>query len=431
MRNLVICAALLTTALAAAEDSRSGKKHPVYLSFFIHCEASPIRGVPVDVQTEPYSGEGVLPRNQYLDKILDVCERYGIKFEFAVTPIFAQQLREDRPDIIQRIKRMKLPISRYPSIAGHVLPAPVGDMRHMPGMLLQQLRNREIDWDEYIRQEWTAETRTLVPAWRLKGDRVIVDNPHRGTPMKLDDLPRYRIPREDRRLYGGALALAEVFGVTPLPVFPPIFQGDQVEPRRLTPVLKALGMMSFEPSTHPFQAFSAPIRATDPKMVSWFVKHFPVDKPLHADSGFGYTHDYVGKHVGLNVNEDIIRYAVEHPDEYRIVWPDPEGRQWTPENSPEEFFKRTYGVSSLKEVREMAPPVRKVREIDPSIPIREVSRERPSKGEGWRDKLLYALSELGVSSETTLPDFLRPVKHWVSGEQVRAAAQSIVDDTEF
>ena len=67
----------------------------------------------MDVQYEPYSGEGVLPRNQYLDEILDVCEEHGIKFEFAVTPFFAQQLREDRPDIIERIKRMKLPISRY------------------------------------------------------------------------------------------------------------------------------------------------------------------------------------------------------------------------------------------------------------------------------------------------------------------------------
>ena len=125
-------------------------------------------------QYEPYSGEGVLPRNQYLDKILDVCEKYGIKFEFAVTPLFAQQLREDRPDIIERIVRMKLPISRYPAIAGHVLPAPVGEMRDMPGMLLSQLRNREISWDEYIVNEWLAETRTLVPSWRFEGNRVVI-----------------------------------------------------------------------------------------------------------------------------------------------------------------------------------------------------------------------------------------------------------------
>ena len=146
----------------------------------------------MDVQTEPYSGEGILPRNQYLDKILDVCERNGIKFEFAITPVYAQQLRVDRPDIIARIKRMKLPVTRYPSIAGHVLPAPVGEIRDMPGMLLAQLRNREVSWEEYIRNEWIAETRTLIPTWRLEGKRVIIDNPRAGTPKVLPAWPSAR-----------------------------------------------------------------------------------------------------------------------------------------------------------------------------------------------------------------------------------------------
>ena len=84
-------------------------------------------------------------------------------------------------------------------------------------MQLQQLRNREISWEQYLANEWIAETRTLVPRWRLDGDRVIVHNPRAGTPMKLDELPEYRIPKEDRRLYGGTLALQEIFGVTPTP----------------------------------------------------------------------------------------------------------------------------------------------------------------------------------------------------------------------
>ena len=326
---------------------------------------------------------------------------------------------------------MKLPITRYPSIAGHVLPAPVGDMRHMPGMLLQQLRNREVSWEQYIRNEWIAETRTLTPAWRLDGNRVIVDNPRKGSPIKLDDLPAYRIPEEERRLFGGTLALQEAFGVIPLPVFPPIFKGDKVEERRLTPVLKALGMMSYEPSTQSFEAMNAPIRATNPKIADWFVKHFPVDRPLHADAGFAYTHDYVGRYIGLDIHEDMIKYAVEHPDEYRIVWPDPEERQWAAENSPLEFYKKTYGVSSLREVREMPAPVKKIREGDASIPVRRAGREYSSENDDWRKKLLFTLSELGVTSEANLPDFLRPRKRWVTGRQVRSAAKAIVEDTKF
>ena len=64
MFRLMACLAL--TVPGAAQEIRQSQ--PVYVSFFIHCESSPIRGVPVDVQYEPYSGQGI-------------------------TPLFAQQLR--------------------------------------------------------------------------------------------------------------------------------------------------------------------------------------------------------------------------------------------------------------------------------------------------------------------------------------------------
>lgn len=46
-----------------------------------------------------------------------------------------------------------------------------------------------------------------------------------------------------------------------------------------------------------------------------------------------------------------------------LAFPDPRARpdplcyQWKPENSPLAFFKRTYGVSSFKEILEMPCPV--------------------------------------------------------------------------
>ena len=407
------------------------KQQPVYVNFFIHCEASPIRGVPGDVQYEPYSGEGITPRNQYLDKILDLCEKYNFKFEFATTPLFAQQLREDRPEIIERIKRMRIPVSRYPSLGGHVLPSPIGELRYMPGMPLSQLRNRETSWDKYLENEWLAETRTLVPNWRFAGERLLIDNPRAGTPIKFEELPEYRMPKDERRLYGGTLALEEIFGVIPLSTFPPLFQSDsgRFAP---SPVQQALGMNSFQISRQPGEAFNAPFQATNRKMLTWFKEHFPVDVPLRADASYGYTHEYQGRHIGLNLYEELVQHIRAHPDEYKIVWPDPESVQYRPENRPTEFFKRTYGVSSLAEVREVGAPLARIRRIDSSIPIREATRSESFGRTGWQKQFLYTLSELGVTSGgDALPDFLRPKTEWVREVDVLAAARSVLDGTSF
>jgi len=433
LRNSIAACLLLSLALAVGGSAQEKRKsQPVYVTFFIHCESSPIRGVPVDVQYEPYTGQGITPRNQYIDKILDLCDRYKIKFEFATTPLFAQQLREDRPEVVERIKRMKLPISRYPAIAGHVLPPPIGEMREMPGMLLHQLRNRQTSWESYLENEWLVETRALTPSWRFQGERLVIDNPRAGTPLKLDELAQYRIPKDERRLYGGTLALEEVFDVIPLPTFPPLFKGEISTRFDGSAVQRALGMGAFQASRQPVEAFRAPFQAGDRKMLTWFKEHFPVYLPLRADAGFAYTHEYQGRYIGLNLHEDLIKYMVEHPDEYQIVWPDPEGVQYRAENRPLEFYKRTYGVNSLREVREMAAPLAKIRAIDPSIPIREATRPDKTSGGDWLKEKLFKLSELGVSSEgRSLPTFLRPKTERVKQEDVFAAARNLVEATRF
>ncbi|MBI3682876.1 MAG: hypothetical protein HY235_21085 [Acidobacteria bacterium] len=415
---------------AAAAAGAQTSSQPVYVSFFIHCEASPIRGVPMDVQFEPYSGQGMPPRHQYIDKILDLCERYRFKFELATTPLFAQQLREDRPEVIERIKRLKIPISRYPSIAGHVLPPPIGELRQMPGMRLHQLRNRQTSWERYLENEWLAETRTLVPGWRLEGERLILDNPRVGTPAALEELPEYRIPKDERRMYSGTLALEEVFDVIPLPAFPPLFQGDTTR-FNPSPVQRALGMNSFRPSVQPFAAFPAPFQAGDRRMLDWFKQHFPATHPLHADAAFMYTHDYQGRYIGLNLHEDLIQFILSHPDQYRIVWPDPEEVQYRPEHRPRAFFQQTHGVSSLEQVRQMPAPLALIRQMDPSIPIREVTRSETASPGGWQKETLFTLSELGISSAGNLPDFLRPRTEWVSREAVFSAARDLLERTRF
>jgi len=347
---------------------------------------------------------------------------------------FAQQLREDRPELIERIKRMQLPISRYPSIASHALPPPVGPLRDMPGMRLSQLRNREVSWEEYIKNEWIAETHTLVPNWHFDGNRIIMSNPLKGTPITLEQLPLYRIPRKEERLYGGTLALEEVFGVIPLDLFPGLFENDPGR-QRVSAVSKALGMGAFEYSRQSVAANSAPFRATNLEMVKWFYEHFPVERALHSDVGWNYTHAYNGNYTGQSdiiapqLNEDVIKYAVEHPEDFKIVWPDPERIQYLPENHPLEFFKKEYGVSSLKEVLDMAPPIRKIMSIDPTPSRRMVTKGETVPRVNWQKDFLFTLSELGVtSSGTSLPDFLRAKEEIIVREEIFKAAKYITDN---
>jgi hypothetical protein len=427
----VILLILLAGGLYAEKLRAAEKKNPVYISFFIHCESSPIRGVPISVQNEPWDGTGLPPRTRYLDRILDICEQYNIKFEFCVTPVFAQQLREDRPDIIERIKRMRLPISRYPSLAGHVLPPPIGELRDMPGMRLTQLRNREIQWEDYLRNEWTSETRTLVPRWHFEGNRLVMSNPLSGTAIRLKQLADYRIPEKSERLFGGTLALEEIFDVIPMPTFPALFKGD-VSRLRTTTVHAALGMGSYEYSRQPISAFNAPFRATDSKMVDWFKEHFPIDQPLHSDVSFGYTHSYNGAPVRTDFHEGIIKYIVEHPDDFQIVWPDPEGIQYLPENRPKEFFKRTYGIETLEEVMQMPVPIKKLITSSATPPVRAVEHHESVPRTGWQKDLLLTMSELGVSSSgQSLPDFLRPSVQTLLMEDAFVTARYIVENMDL
>ncbi len=67
-----------------------------------------------------------------------------------------QQLVEDYPELIDKIKRMCVAVTRYGGV-GHQEPAPVGRMKDLSGMSLE----------ESIVAQWQAETRTLVP--NMKG----------------------------------------------------------------------------------------------------------------------------------------------------------------------------------------------------------------------------------------------------------------------
>ena len=113
-------------------------KEPIYKSFVTHQQASPILDVKnitqvVQRQEWLYKGEGPAPYSLNAKELIETWERYGIKGEYATTGLCLQQLKRDFPEVIEKIKSLKIPVTLYPG-AGHVMPCPIGRLRETPAM---------------------------------------------------------------------------------------------------------------------------------------------------------------------------------------------------------------------------------------------------------------------------------------------------------
>jgi len=236
-----------------------------------HIEDAFIRGIPTTYLWN-YSGFGPTPNSIRLKNFLDNWKTRGGLV--TAIGIGIQQMYEDYPEYIEFIKENKVPVTRYPNV-GHVEPCPVGRLRDLAGLSLQ----------EAIIAVWEYETRTLIPNWHLEDGKLVLGNPRAGMPITFEELPLYNIPQEEYWLYGGTLAMQVILGVTPMNFDQPSLQRPPRERSYTNPVQKALGMDN---------------------------------------------------------------------------WANPDGSQWDPENSPLEFYKREYGISSFREVLEMPCPVEKI-----------------------------------------------------------------------
>jgi hypothetical protein len=127
------------------------------------------------------------------------------------------------------------------------------------------------------------------------------------------------------------------------------------------------------------------------------------------------------------------------------VWPDPEANQWKPENSALAFFKRTYGVSSFKQVLQMDCPLNTIKGLmTPEEKERfqrmldRFTRKKKAVAEagvaGWETRLLKE-EELREWPEHLMPLFeerrdlpahLRPRQTTLSRETLFAAAQDLL-----
>jgi len=150
------------------------------------------------------------------------------------------------------MKRMRIPVTRYGGV-GHQEPAPVGRMKDLSGMSLE----------ESIVAQWEAETRTLVPNWHFENGKIVLGNPRAGEPMTFEELPLYNISQRWDRLLGGTLAIEYILGVIPMDFFESMYENlprDEVPTAwPITAVKKALGMGSYKISYNPGHPLPRPM----------------------------------------------------------------------------------------------------------------------------------------------------------------------------
>jgi len=292
-----------------------------------------------------------------IKRIVEIFEKFNILGELAFVGPSAVQLEEDYPEVVKKIKELKVPIT-YHGGAGHPEPSVAGRMRDTTKLSL----------DEAIVAEWEFETHWLQPNWHWEGNKVVLGNPEAGKP----------VPGK----FGGFLAIEKVLGVIAMSM-----AGDWAGNLRLTPALKALGAGFYKPSSQPARSatqllglhesyiqletgvpakyfrkkpgIDAPMRAEPEEWLDRLATALPRDRPYYLYTMVHATHSM----RFFDRFERLIDFIHKRKEDFKIVWLDPEAYQWRPENSPLEFFKKTYGVKTLEEVLEIPCPVEKIKEM--------------------------------------------------------------------
>jgi hypothetical protein len=105
---------------------------------------------------------------------------------------------------------------------------------------------------------------------------------------------------------------------------------------------------------------------------------------------------------------EILEFVASHPEDFQFVWQDPDAWQWESENSPEAFFEKTYGKSSLEEMLALEAPIQKIRQ-SPRSGRNPGRRGRNASGDG-----------------DGVPDYLHPVETTLSRADLLSAADHLL-----
>lgn len=350
---------VLSFLLFTPSNSFSEKKKQITMMFPLH--------IDVGVRS-PFNSTNPTSQSTSVMKITNMLEKYNVKGFYQFCGNVLQQLQEDYPETVDQIKRLKMPIGYHGGV-GHNEPNQFGKQRilNRDGMSREEAQRAEII------ATWDFETHALISNWSFDEEsRVIMKNPRQGERMTLEDLSQYNIRKSERRLYGGKLAIQEIYNIRIIESgnrgieFGRIHLslGEDVDNAIVLPDMHEPYLF---PDNHnlPYKYYGKDFGEDVPRVpdsVEWL-------RALSTVLPDGYTYYIQTMMHGVNLDivgedlEKLLSFFASHPEDFRIAWPDPDETQWKPENNALDFYKKTYNVSSLKEIRDMACPVEKILEL--------------------------------------------------------------------
>jgi len=307
---------------------------PIYVNFYFHFDF-PGRG-PQDPAGRRTS--------EAIKNSTEVFEKYGVKGQYGITGLVIQNLSEHYPEVIEKIKNMKMPIGYH------------GDHVHVPNPIRPQ-KLQGLNWLERLKTIWKYETH------------------------KLNSATGEIIPDE----IGGWLGVQKILGITPLPT--DVEGKGEISLHGY--VLRKLGAASYSikscyedepfediicfPQSNEPHSYPEMERARPGHPPQYFGLNPGVDAPAEIDS-IDYlqilakikpedkagrvsfmTHAQLAEKDVHKKFEEIVKFLVED-ENFKIVWPDMEAEQWKPENSPPIFYEENYGINNLEEIAELEMP---------------------------------------------------------------------------
>ncbi len=299
------------------------RKHPIVVMFFHHWDDPAVRQTTVNA----------------IKTATDIYDTYGVTAHYGFVGVVLQQLFEDSPETVEKIRRMRIAIG-YHGGAGHAPAGPVGhpkDTRHM-------------SWEESVQAWWEFEThaldvKTRQPVTGKVGGYLAIQSILDIIPLPTDAKGSGQMNNPNEfvlaRMGAGSCQIKAPFGKDAV-ILSPMHESQLFPGQRSSRAPTYYGKPS---------GVDAP-RVADP--LRWFdvlSKNLPDDRTyvIHCMTHAGFDP------VGL---ERLIKFLASRPDGFTVTHPDPEGRQWKPENSASAFYRRSYGIESFAEVMDLgAPPI--------------------------------------------------------------------------
>jgi hypothetical protein len=298
------------------------RKQPIRIMFFHHWDNPSSRKESI----------------QAIQEVTDLYYQYRITAHYGFVGAVLQQLEEDSPETVQKIRELKMAIG-YHGGAGHNPVSPVGhpkDTRNMP-------------WADAVRAMWEFETHTLDPETRQPiqdrvGGYLLIQTILNIIPLPTDGKGSGRMdsPAEFvlARMGAGSYSIQAPFGKDAIllsPMHEPhLFPGTS---------------LGWPPTYYGPASGKESLSMADP--VVWLetlAANLPEDQTyvIHCMTHAGFS---------LPKLKQVFEYLHANPEDFLVSHPDPDGVQWQPENSASSFYQRTYGIESMLRLLELpAPP---------------------------------------------------------------------------